>query len=215
MTMLHYDHICVVLDASGSMGPYEDDTIGNLEAFIKDQQKLKERKCTFSLYTFNNEVRKRTSFVNLQNIVFPKVGEVWGQKSEYIFFPSYKCELNTALRDAVGTAIDETGKTLSILKEEERPSTVIFVIQTDGIENWSKKYSAEQIREKVTLQKEVYNWQFIFMGSGGDTWLQAEKMGIVGINTMSVEYRQSDKENTKNTYSSISDSIIITRSKKH
>jgi len=44
----------------------------------------------------------------------------------------------TTLLDAVGRAINETGRRLSDLEKKARPGLVIFVIHTDGLENASQ-----------------------------------------------------------------------------
>lgn len=51
--------------------------------------------------------------------------------------PSYKLlpRGSTALLDAVGRAINETGARLSKIAEAYRPGLVIFVVMTDGEEN--------------------------------------------------------------------------------
>ena len=56
---------------------------------------------------------------------------------------------NTALLDAVGRAINETGERLAKMAEKDRPGLVVFVITTDGLENSSKEFSKAQIKEMV------------------------------------------------------------------
>ena len=46
--------------------------------------------------------------------------------------------------DVVGRAITETGQRLSKVDEAQRPGLVIFVINTDGLENSSRAFSRER-----------------------------------------------------------------------
>jgi hypothetical protein len=52
----------------------------------------------------------------------------------------------TALRDALGTAITVTKAWFTKLPEAERPGTVSFFVCTDGAENSSREYSAQQVK---------------------------------------------------------------------
>ena len=83
----------------------------------------------------------------------------------------------TALYDAIGKQIIETGKKLKDMEEEDRPEKVIFVILTDGEENQSKEFRGEQgrqaIQQMITHQTEKYSWAFMFLGANID----AEKVG--------------------------------------
>jgi hypothetical protein len=94
--------------------------------------------------------------------------------------PAYKLvpRGNTALLDAVGRAINETGERLAKLAEADRPGLVIFVIVTDGQENSSAEFSKDQIKEKISQQQTKYNWQFTFLGANQDAFAEAGGMGI-------------------------------------
>jgi hypothetical protein len=84
----------------------------------------------------------------------------------------------TALLDAVGRAINETGERLSKTPEEQRPGLVIFVVMTDGQENSSKEFSKDRIKEMVEHQQNVYKWQFTFLGANQDAFAEAGGMGF-------------------------------------
>ncbi len=51
---------------------------------------------------------------------------------------------STALLDAQGRTIVELGRELAALPETERPSKVIVVTLTDGLENASKEYNLDR-----------------------------------------------------------------------
>jgi hypothetical protein len=70
-----------------------------------------------------------------------------------------------ALFDTVGKAVDDLGAKLSKTAEEDRPSKVIVLIGTAGIDNASKKYTLDEIKSKIDHQRQVYSWEFIFAGA--------------------------------------------------
>lgn len=67
-----------------------------------------------------------------------------------------------ALIDTIGKAIDELGVALSGTPEDNRPSKIIVFIGTAGVDTASKKYTLDEIRQKVDHQRAVYNWEFQF-----------------------------------------------------
>lgn len=84
----------------------------------------------------------------------------------------------TALLDAVGKTIVKISQIQKYLPEEERAEKVIFVITTDGLENSSREYSYKRLKEMIEHQKEMYNWEFIFLGANMDAVTEAKKFGI-------------------------------------
>ena len=45
------------------------------------------------------------------------------------------------------------------------------MITTDGLENASREYSYERVKEMVERQKEKYGWEFLFLGANlGADW---------------------------------------------
>ena len=112
---------------------------------------------------------------------------------------SYKTTGGTALLDAIGTTIDSVGKRFADMKEEDRPSKVLFLIITDGEENSSallkqsslnSKYKFEmlypsiKVKEMVEHQQSKYKWQFVFIGANIDAIAGGASLGIAANNTM-------------------------------
>jgi len=146
--------VCI-LDKSGSMGSLATDVIGTYNTFIEDQKKYPgEARVTLTL--FNQEA----------NIVHDGVPltEVPGLTTK-----EYSADGTTALLDAIGDTINTIGKRLEDTPESDRPGQVVFMIFTDGLENASKEYSSDQIKDMIKEQESAYAWQFIFAGSGLDT----------------------------------------------
>ena len=96
----------------------------------------------------------------------------------------------TALLDAVGRAISETGQRLAHIPDADRPGLVIFVVMTDGQENSSKEFTKAQIKEMIERQQNVYNWHFTFLGANQDAFAEA---GGMGIHAAGVANYQADK----------------------
>lgn len=152
-----------VLDESGSMWALTDDTINNYNKLLEERRK--EGNCIVSTIVFNKYrkvVHDRISIDKVKNIT----------TEDYIAGGT------TALYDAVGSAIDEIGRALSNTPEEERPEKVMFVIITDGEENASVEYSQNDVLERITHQKEKYNWDFSFIGANIDAEKAAKDIGI-------------------------------------
>ena len=80
--------------------------------------------------------------------------------------------------DAVGQAIDETGTGLATLPEKERPAKVLFVTLTDGMENASHQFTRPQIFAKITHQRDVYGWDFVFLAANQDAIATGATMGF-------------------------------------
>jgi hypothetical protein len=81
----------------------------------------------------------------------------------------------TALFDSIGRFIHEINETLA---EENSWRPVICVIVTDGQENGSKEWARDQVKEWIRHQREVYKWEFIFLGANLDAVLEGQRFGI-------------------------------------
>lgn len=90
---------------------------------------------------------------------------------------------STALLDAVGRAINETGARLAAMEESQRPGLVIFVIVTDGQENSSREFTRAKIREMIEHQQSAYNWQFTFLAANQDAFAEGASLGIAPAGT--------------------------------
>src|SRR3978361_1236112 len=85
----------------------------------------------------------------------------------------------TALLDAVGRAIMETGERLGAMPENDQPGLVVFVIVTDGQENSSNEYTKPQTKQMIETQRYIYKWQFTFLGANQDAFAEADSIGIL------------------------------------
>ena len=153
--------ITLVVDRSGSMKDIESDAQGGINAFI-EKQAAEPGEALLTLVQFDTEYEFVHQGMPIQQV------------------PSYKLVPRgmTALLDAVGRAITETGQRLAQMKEEDRPGLVIFVIMTDGLENSSREFSATQVKAMIEEQKTKYSWHFNFLGADQDAFGEGRSLGI-------------------------------------
>lgn len=198
----NYTHIGVVLDNSGSMQIISNDTIGGFNGFLQ-AQKDAEGEATITIYEFGNGSDMMTTFLTGDRIkaaIEPKVRCDFTniKEVEMLSHDNYRPNGGTPLLDTIGVAIARTGEKLKELPEALRPSKVLFVIITDGEENTSRKYNLKQIKEMITHQKDVYKWEFVFLGANQDAIQEASKMGILAGNSLTYG---TTKEALGETYS--------------
>jgi hypothetical protein len=110
--------------------------------------------------------------------------------------------------DAVGRTISKIGNAQKYTAEEERAEHVMFVITTDGMENASREYSYENVRQMIEHQKSKYGWEFIFLGANIDAIAAAERFGI--CEDRAVNYN-ADSEGTRLNYEVINETVSCMR----
>lgn len=188
-----YIHITMVIDKSGSMYTSKQDVIGGVQKIIDEQKANKDGKCTISLYTFNDKV----------NEVF--VGKDVNDVEEFKYSPDGM----TAMNDGLGVAIDNTGKWLAAMKEEDRPGKVMIAVFTDGLENSSKEYTLKQVKDMIEHQEKVYNWTFLYLGTDITTTKMADDLGFK-MKTYSSRKKMANNYDIINTVTSCYRSLAAT-----
>lgn len=171
------------------------DTIGGFNSML-EKQKRKEGEALISMILFNNDCKVLHDRAKLRN-VRPMT------RDDYI---AAGC---TALLDAVGRAIHHIGNVHKYARPEDVPEHTMFVITTDGMENASRRYTAEKVRKMIRRQRERYGWEFLFLGANIDAENTAEAFGI--SRDRAVNYH-SDREGTKLNYEVLGEAISAVRS---
>jgi uncharacterized protein YegL len=193
MTRQNFTSINVLLDKSGSMLPLSNETIHGFNSFLQQQKNI-AGDAIFSLCLFNEsshlvyDCLPLSQILNINNNI-------------------YKPNGSTALLDAIGSTIDNVGERLHNMPAQERPSKVLFLIITDGHENASTKYDLNKIKNMIEHQRDMYSWDFIFMGANIDTFSVSNSLGI----PKSFDY-QATSCGTKNLFNTISESVTEYRS---
>ena len=183
-----------ILDRSGSMSGLEKDTIGGFNSMI-EKQKREAGQALISTVLFNNNSKVLYDRVEVQKI--PSMTE-----DDYSV---YGC---TALLDAIGGAIHHIGNVHKYARPEDVPEHTMFVITTDGMENASRRYTYEKVKQMIERQKTKYNWEFLFLGANIDAVQTAGQLGIGA--DRAVNY-QCDSEGTALNYDVVSAAISSVR----
>jgi Mg-chelatase subunit ChlD len=156
--------IAIVLDRSGSMASMSKEAIGGMNSFLESQQKL-PGEARLTLVFFDHE------YIVVQNgrpiKEVPPLDET-----------TYVPRGTTALLDAIGRTINTIGERLARTPECDRPAKVLIVILTDGLENASQEFKRDQILSMIKRQREVYSWEFIFLGANQDAIQVGSAIGI-------------------------------------
>ena len=63
-------------------------------------------------------------------------------------------------------------------RPEDVPEHTMFVITTDGMENASRRYNSEKVKQMIERQKAKYGWEFLFLGANIDAVETASQFGI-------------------------------------
>jgi len=151
-----------LVDRSGSMRGHEADVIAGINDVIHSQsQDFSGENLYITTILFDNQYEMIRDRVEISR--FPEI-----TRQEYFVRGT------TALLDAVGKAIQHVESNQEISAQAGK---VIFVITTDGLENASRIYSYDRIRERIEA-KQSCNWEFIFLGANIDSEQEAGKIGI-------------------------------------
>lgn len=153
-----------IIDKSGSMSGLEKDTIGGFNSML-EKQRAESGVCHISTVFFSDE----SKVVHNRKCI---------EKVEPLTQKDYAVGGSTALLDALGDAINHTVKMQKMLADNERADNVVFVIITDGEENSSRRYSAKEIKQMISVVQEKYGWEFIFLGANIDAVETAADYGI-------------------------------------
>ncbi len=186
-----------ILDRSGSMAGLESDTIGGFNSLIAKQKK-QEGECLVSTILFDHVSRVIHDRVPLDEI-------------QPMTDKDYTVRGCTALMDAIGGAIHHIGNIHKYARQEDVPEHTLFVITTDGMENASRRYSAEKVRQMIEDKKSKYGWEFLFLGANIDAVETARHFGI--SEDCAVSYH-SDHRGTRLNYEVLSDAVSCVRAAK-
>ncbi len=183
-----------ILDRSGSMSGLEGDTIGGFNSLI-EKQKKQEGQCFVSTILFDN-----VSQVLYDRVALEKIRPMTDR--------DYTVRGCTALLDAMGGAIHHIGNIHKYAREEDVPEHTLFVITTDGMENASRRYCADQVKAMIEKQQSKYGWEFLFLGASIGAVEAARRFGI--DETRAVTYH-ADSEGTRLNYEVLSEAVCSVR----
>jgi hypothetical protein len=113
----------------------------------------------------------------------------------------------TALYDAIITNIDFVENEL-LKAHSAVDTTIVFVVLTDGHENASKLYDAQQVRETIMKLQKQGNWEFVFFGADLDVNEINKILKIPHFN-----YHNFEKAELKMAFEELNDIILKTLKK--
>lgn len=160
--------VYLVLDRSGSMAPIQGATIEGVNHFIRETAAADES-ALFSMIQFDHTIKRALKAVPITTVK-PLNGR------------SYTIGGNTALLDAVGGAIYDVDQM------ESRPEKVVIVVMTDGMENSSREYTREAVKELISKRETEDEWQFLFLGANINAFAEAGAIGMTAPSTSSATF---------------------------
>ena len=183
-----------ILDRSGSMAGLEGDTVGGFNAML-EKQKREPGECLVSTVLFDNESTVLHDRIPLRDV--PAMTE-----------KDYRVGGCTALLDALGGAIHHIGNIHKYARKEDVPARTVFVVTTDGMENASRRYTAEKVKQMIAHEKEKYGWEFLFLAANIDAVQTAARYGIGA--DRAVNYH-ADGQGTAVVYEAVNEAVRSVR----
>ncbi|MDN5308217.1 MAG: hypothetical protein PWP16_1580 [Eubacteriaceae bacterium] len=190
----HLTELVFILDRSGSMSGLESDTIGGYNGLL-EKQKKETGEAVITTVLFDDRYELLHDRIPITGV-------------EKISHKEYFVRGTTALLDAIGKTISKIDNVHEHTKKSERAGQVMFVITTDGLENASREYSADQVRKLIERKKKA-GWEFIFLGANIDAVETARSFGI--SEDRAVNYH-ADAEGTLLNYAVVNETVSQLRS---
>ena len=186
--------VVFILDRSGSMAGLEADTIGGFNSMI-EKQKKEEGEAYISTVIFDDR----------SEVLYDRVPIV---KVEPMNNKQYYVRGSTALLDAIGSAIHHITNVHKYANEADVPEKTLFIITTDGMENSSRIYSYEKVKQMVEKEKEKHGWEFVFLGANMDAIEVAGRLGIGADRAFDYD---CDSEGTRLNFQVFSETVSAVR----
>lgn len=152
--------VYIVLDRSGSMSSYIEDTLGGLQYFLDSLSD--DTHVTLTLFNQSTEIIYRN-----------KTKANWIPLTKINYRPSG----GTALMDAIGETIKMAEIHEPTRWADQADNTITIVILTDGDDNSSKAYTPAHVADIINIRR-TQEWNFIFMGANQDAILKANSLNI-------------------------------------
>ena len=191
--MNNITEIVFILDRSGSMAGLEADTIGGFNAMLA-KQKAVDGKTWVSTVLFDHVSEVLHDRIPMERV--PAMTE-----------RDYNVRGSTALLDAVGGAIRHIRNIHKYARPEDVPTKTMFVITTDGMENASRQYDYDAVRNMIEEQKK-HGWEFLFLGANIDAAAEAKRFGIDASHAANYH---CDTKGTALNYEVVSEAIAHVR----
>ncbi len=139
--------IGIVLDKSSSMGRISKQAVDwyNENVTMFQDKAEKGEDIEVSCWTFNHDVFEH--FVNVP-----------AKDAQLATDESFRPSGSTAMRDAIGHAINELKRT------DDGECTYLMIVISDGQENVSREFTVEALKEMVEECNKTKRWTFTYLG---------------------------------------------------
>ena len=152
-----------VLDRSGSMGGHESDTIGGFNSLLS-RQKEAPGQAIVSTVMFDHQIEWLHDRTDIRRIGPITSHDYWVRGS-------------TALLDAIGETIRRIDLAQHYAREEDVPAHTMVVVTTDGLENASRRFGSQEVKNLIHAHEER-GWEFIFLGANIDAVETGREIGF-------------------------------------
>jgi Mg-chelatase subunit ChlD len=158
--------IWFLLDRSGSMQSIADDVVGGFDTFFAEQRKIAGT-ATVTLVQFDGQDPHE---VLVDGRPIEHVRSIAGR-----FVPRG----NTPLYDAIGQLLARAER--HVLAGGD-PADQLAVILTDGHENASREFTAEQVNARIGGLRKT-GWTFVFLGANQDSYDTGSRLAMAAGST--------------------------------
>lgn len=159
-----------LLDRSGSMQSIATDVVGGFDAFFADQR-AQPGTATVTFVQFDDQDPHERVFTA------KPIGTV---RSIAGRFQPRGC---TPLFDAIGLLLDRAERHVA---RGNHPADQLVVIFTDGMENASRHWTAQQINTRIAGLRAA-GWTFVFLGANQDSYATTRDLAMAGGSTSNFE----------------------------
>lgn len=156
--------VVFILDQSGSMASLAADTVGGFNSTLL-RMRCKEGEVLVTTVLFNHKARTLHDRIPLCKVPDMTIHD-------------YTPGGNTALLDAVGETVEHISSIHRYARPEDVPEHTLFFITTDGLENASHRFKADEVRKMIQEKTEKSGWEFNFLAANIDAISAARDIGI-------------------------------------
>lgn len=168
--------VLFLLDQSGSMEEWGLEPMRGYNRFLADMKDLGVTDAKLELMTFSDHCCVYESMRPMS-------------RSMKLYADNYRPDGNTAIYDALCETIL---RTLARHAAQGRPQRTLVVMLTDGEENSSTKFTAEDTARMVNRARHVFGWEFVLIGVGVKADQIARDVGILPHLALSVGTAAAD-----------------------
>jgi len=168
-------HYAFILDQSGSMQGLKKEVVSSYNEQVEAIRKIKKdnshSEIKFTMCTFNDEINFKLINQNIDELKKIKPDE-------------YQPNSCTALYDAIGLTF------MKVSKHIKSNDQVFFAVFTDGLENASTDYTADNI-QKLLAQADEKGWLVKFFCRDEDNLFYKQHLGISDSQIMPVSLNEA------------------------